>query len=1262
MPEKFDPYHEWLGIPASEQPPNHYRLLGISAFEENPTVVENAADQRMAHLRTFQTGKHSAESQRLLNDVAAARICLLHPQKKTAYDEWLRQQLQPSGGEADRGLADLVDLELAAVLEAKKTGASTITSGGAGKKPQPKPAVLIGAAALAVAVVGLTAIWWAMGRGGAPSGRGLAKADLAPPANAANDASSERPAPSRQKTPVVASAGTGEASKVDAPQAAPVVKPSEPKAEEPAKTVTTPAHVIRPEETVEAKPASNDSAAEKPEPEEKAPEKKFDPPSADEQKRLIHEIDEVYMPGEAKDQAAKTALARKLLEDGQKDEAKRAEQFVLLRRAGEIACDAGDADVMLEAVDAIAAAGFNIQPIPLKSRLLKRLVEQGFSGGAGQISPVIASCVKFAEEAAAGGAVQEASDVLDAAQESLVEPKKQAQKASRAARTAAARVRNPADKAAREKKAAEAQTELEGIDASQSALADCTKGLQQARREYEAIRAAQERLKTAPDDPDACLAVGRWHCFSRDEWEEGLKLLAKGSDEALKSLAAEELASKPSKAEDKVARGDAWWELADKATGKARSAMRRRAGHWYQEAMPDLAPGLGKVKVEKRLAEAAEEPLPQAGSGSARIRPPLAVVPFNEKTAQLHQARWAKYLHVPVVRTNSIGMKLVLIPPGEFDMGSSKDLVEEELRLHSENHWYRDSLPNELPRHRVRTSKPFWLGVTEVTQEEYQQVMGNNPSKFQGDPKRPVEQVSWDEAAEFCSRLSELPAEKTAKRRYQLPSEAEWEFACRAGNPGPWCFSNWSNSVPTAAEEKLLEAYGWCGANSGGKTHAVGQKKPNAFGLYDMYGNVSEWCRDWYNMDYYGASPLDDPAGPSRGGARVDRGGTWLYPAWISRSAIRLKHWPGDHNQEIGFRVSLALADTAAERAMMRRTDDTAKTSGASTTDTPSPAGATPDSQSPVRLPAVGSFVGADGKWELPRGAPPPAVAPFNETTAKQHQARWAKYLRVPVVQTNSIGMKLVLIPPGEFMMGSPKELIEKEVRANPGWQWYRDKTLSEGPQHRVRITRPYWLGVTKVTQEEYQRVMGKNPSQFSATGEKKDKVGGQDTRQFPVENVSLEDVVQFCRRLSELPAEKAAKRRYELPTEAPWEHACRAGSTTRYCFGDEESGLSEYAWFNENAGGQTRPVAQKRPNAWGLYDMHGNVWERCEDRQDKNYYAKSPTDDPTGSLTGFGNVTRGGSWFWGAALCRSAYHADNGPQDRNNDVGFRVSLVPADK
>ena len=152
--------------------------------------------------------------------------------------------------------------------------------------------------------------------------------------------------------------------------------------------------------------------------------------------------------------------------------------------------------------------------------------------------------------------------------------------------------------------------------------------------------------------------------------------------------------------------------------------------------------------------------------------------------------------------------------------------------------------------------------------------------------------------------------------------------------------------------------------------------------------------------------------------------------------------------------------------------------------------------------------------------------------------------------------MKLVLIPPGEFMMGSPKELIEEELNARWNDKWYKERLPGEGPQHRVRITKPFYLGMYVVTQEEYQRVMGTNPSEFSATGKGKDKVAGQDTKRFPVEKVSWDDAVEFCRKLSDMPEEKAAGRMYRLPSEAQWEYACRAGSTGRYSFssGDSDS------------------------------------------------------------------------------------------------------------
>ena len=170
---------------------------------------------------------------------------------------------------------------------------------------------------------------------------------------------------------------------------------------------------------------------------------------------------------------------------------------------------------------------------------------------------------------------------------------------------------------------------------------------------------------------------------------------------------------------------------------------------------------------------------------------------------------------------------------------------------------------------------------------------------------------------------------------------------------------------------------------------------------------------------------------------------------------------------------------------------------------------------------------------------------------------------------TNSIGMKLRLIPAGEFMMGSPGTESGRED----------DET-----QHRVSITKPFYLGVTEVTQEQYQKVMGTNPSYFKGP-------------QNPVETVSWADAVEFCRKLSAMPAEKTAGHVYRLPTEAEWEYACRAGTTTAYSFGDDASRLGDYGWFGGNSDSKTHQVGEKKPNAWGLYDMHGGVYEWCQDR-----------------------------------------------------------------
>jgi formylglycine-generating enzyme required for sulfatase activity len=194
------------------------------------------------------------------------------------------------------------------------------------------------------------------------------------------------------------------------------------------------------------------------------------------------------------------------------------------------------------------------------------------------------------------------------------------------------------------------------------------------------------------------------------------------------------------------------------------------------------------------------------------------------------------------------------------------------------------------PQHVVRITKPFYLSVTEVTQEQYQAVMGQNPTFFKDDPRRPVECVSWEDAVEFCGKLSGKEG-----RTYRLPTEAEWEYACRAGSTTKWSFGD---------DESELWEYAWYYGNSEATTHPVGEKKPNNWGLYDMHGNVWEWCADWHGWKYYAESPRDDPQGPKSGSARVNRGGTWAYPAGSCYSAGRCGLWPEERNRYLGFRVA----------------------------------------------------------------------------------------------------------------------------------------------------------------------------------------------------------------------------------------------------------------------------------------------------------------------------------------------------------------------
>jgi formylglycine-generating enzyme required for sulfatase activity len=306
------------------------------------------------------------------------------------------------------------------------------------------------------------------------------------------------------------------------------------------------------------------------------------------------------------------------------------------------------------------------------------------------------------------------------------------------------------------------------------------------------------------------------------------------------------------------------------AAASDREAARRQAA--YQKAI-NLAKIRIRLKNWKGAAEACEEAL-KAKPGDAEATRLMA-----EAKEHLSSART-----LTLNLGGGVTMDLVYIKPGVFMMGGNQD----------------KKLPwqgVEKPIHEVAITRGFYIGKYEVTQAQYEIIMGGNPSKWK-EPNRPVEQVSWNEAVEF-SRL----ATQRTRIQFRLPTEAEWEYACRAGSVGRYCFGS---------DETGLADYAWHRSNSGLQTHPVGQKRPNAWGLHDMHGNVCEWVADWYGVGYYANSPQENPTGPGAGTQRVLRGNMWGSLSDRCRSGIRIKANPSQRQDSYGFRVVVSVSAAQA--------------------------------------------------------------------------------------------------------------------------------------------------------------------------------------------------------------------------------------------------------------------------------------------------------------------------------------------------------------
>ncbi len=627
-------------------------------------------------------------------------------------------------------------------------------------------------------------------------------------------------------------------------------------------------------------------------------------------------------------------------------------------------------------------------------------------------------------------------------------------------------------------------------------------------------------------------------------------------------------------------------------------------------------------------------------SAFADNHPPPAKAPFNAQQAKEFQRQWAKHIGKEVVFTNSIGMKMVLIPPGEFIMGNDEAGYKMAIKGMLKGSYYermaaqRGFNNDEEIAHRVRLNNPFYMGACEVTVGQFRQFADDSGYKTEAErglvygqlykgkasirtwrktfykqpDDHPVLQVNWNDAVAFCEWLARK--EEREGHQYCLPTEAEWEYACRAGTTTFWYFGDPDDY------DNLVDQYEWITGKK--KTpSAVGLKKPNPFGLYDMHGSVMEWVADWHHWYYYLESPLNDPTGPptenelkhNRGWVR---GGMFKMNRYWSTSYSRMRiHRGSNQHDHVGFRVAMKIK-------------------------------------------------GVEGL------EPPPE--PYMEPVVKQSPAQDEKIVvtkeyapELSIDLSETVKMEFVLVQPGSFMMGSTE---------GGGF---------ERPVHWVIISKPFYVCLYEVTQGQWDAVLGAK-DRLKRWGKAKPRPTTLGPSK-PMGLASWNDWQEFVRALrkkvhdgsrsretsggeAEAPNSHEFGYEFSLPTEAQWEYACRAGSTTTYCFGDDPARLKEYAWFCAEDALPPRErkwpdlsVGGKKPNALGIHDMHGSVWEWCADWWDKKYYSKSSLKDPQGPETGTFRVMRGGVYTRYGRFARSAFRYFMPPNLADHAAGARLVI-----
>ncbi len=604
MSEKFDPYHKWLGIPPQDQPPNHYRLLGLELFESDPDVITTAADGRMAQVKRFQTGKYSAFSQRLLNEIAGAKVCLLNAEQKAQHDDQLRSQLAEQQQQAAEAQASASPRRPPPRRVSAAAGASNglpsacVASYLAARRRSTRPRVkVVAAVAAGLLAVGLGAlggwIWWSRTPGAdttvtlRPNSEAPGSALESPSARPGSQSGPQSPAGSGPTSPNSDTPGAPEEPvepPMPIPEPGPPVEPlpgavpgQSPGGLEPAGPTEQPpqepflrplAQLIDPEgpgQTALEGGSPGEPAASAP---ETPPEQKLPVPDAQACREAEQQIREVFARelAEADTAEKKRRLAELFYQQGQEVLEEPEIRFVAVQMAGRLAAEGGEIELALATANWLGER-YELDALGAKAQLLEVVLSA--TGTGSQSATASERVFQSAMTLAATAAVQ---DEYDAAGQLM-----------RVAVMAARRTRDPA----RLRQATVFERELDRQQAG-----------------FRAAESALELLAEEPDHAEANLTVGRWQCFQKGDWQEGLPYLSRGSDAALAQVAQQDLAG----ANDPpgwVRLADEWGRLARRAQGSEQVAMAGRAAAYYEKALPALE-GLEKLRVERELEALAE--------------------------------------------------------------------------------------------------------------------------------------------------------------------------------------------------------------------------------------------------------------------------------------------------------------------------------------------------------------------------------------------------------------------------------------------------------------------------------------------------------------------------------------------------------------------------------------------------------------------------------------------------------------------------------